>query len=424
MEVHNAYSEHSTESAFNERQKAKHLLKWMGDHDAVIPLIAIEQIARDYRGVCLTKAVPAGALVCSIPVHLLITYETAHVSRIGQMIKTRVDKNDDFQSQVYVACMLLEERCKGQSSYWAHYLDMLPASYSCIPIMFTSDELMYLNGSLVEYEIQSRRQSYLDEYKRLNEATDLMGKYSLDDYIWARLVVRSRIFGITIGAQRTAALVPIADMLNHKTSPDTCWTFDQVSNSFTLVSLTPLEANQQIFDSYGRKSRSTYLMNYGFIPDDLVDIHEIDDLDECLIVIKKSEVPQLDDDLHFRINQDLMSRECKILFQVIRQITAAPSLTSIEHEVRVINYFQTLISYSLSKFNTTIEADILLLRESKQKNRNITNAVRAVLTEKQLLQWYYNLCPLLITYWTTDINTDQECTQFTEQTLMYLRSIC
>jgi hypothetical protein len=39
--------------------------------------------------------------------------------------------------------------------------------------------------------------------------------YSLEEFSWARMMVASRNFGITIGETKTDALVPLADMLNH-----------------------------------------------------------------------------------------------------------------------------------------------------------------------------------------------------------------
>lgn len=40
-------------------------------------------------------------------------------------------------------------------------------------------------------------------------------RFSLDRFSWARMIVCSRNFGLTIDGVKTAALVPFADMLNH-----------------------------------------------------------------------------------------------------------------------------------------------------------------------------------------------------------------
>jgi histone-lysine N-methyltransferase SETD3 len=40
-------------------------------------------------------------------------------------------------------------------------------------------------------------------------------RFSLDRFSWARMIVCSRNFGLTVDGVKTAALVPFADMLNH-----------------------------------------------------------------------------------------------------------------------------------------------------------------------------------------------------------------
>ena len=41
------------------------------------------------------------------------------------------------------------------------------------------------------------------------------------------MIISSRIFGITINNKKTDALVPIADMLNHRTPKSTSWAFHE-----------------------------------------------------------------------------------------------------------------------------------------------------------------------------------------------------
>ncbi len=40
-------------------------------------------------------------------------------------------------------------------------------------------------------------------------------EYSLEEFSWARMMVASRNFGVTMGDLKTDVLVPLADMLNH-----------------------------------------------------------------------------------------------------------------------------------------------------------------------------------------------------------------
>jgi len=82
--------------------------------------------------------------------------------------------------------------------------------------------------------------------------------------VWARLAVITRIFGLEINSLQTDGLVPMADMLNHKRPRETSWTFDNKRQSFTITSLKALSRGEQVYDSYGPKCNSRFLVNYGF----------------------------------------------------------------------------------------------------------------------------------------------------------------
>lgn len=63
---------------------------------------------------------------------------------------------------------------------------------------------------------------------------------------------------------QTMAMVPLVDMLNHKRPPQTKWCYDQNTQSFLLTSTQPIAAHEELFDSYGAKCNSRFLLNYGF----------------------------------------------------------------------------------------------------------------------------------------------------------------
>lgn len=48
------------------------------------------------------------------------------------------------------------------------------------------------------------------------------------------MIVSSRIFGIIINGKKTDALVPIADMLNHKIPKMTSWFFSDERKGFVV----------------------------------------------------------------------------------------------------------------------------------------------------------------------------------------------
>lgn len=69
------------------------------------------------------------------------------------------------------------------------------------------------------------------------------------------------IDGLTL---QTMAMVPVVDMLNHKRPPQTEWHFDTAAQAFLLTTSRTVRAHEELFDSYGAKCNSRYLLNYGF----------------------------------------------------------------------------------------------------------------------------------------------------------------
>ena len=76
------------------------------------------------------------------------------------------------------------------------------------------------------------------------------------------------MFGVVIDGVKTNILAPFADMLNHKLPKQTAWNYVQAENGFGIESLTDIPEGTEVFDSYGKKCNTRYLLNYGFvIPD-------------------------------------------------------------------------------------------------------------------------------------------------------------
>ena len=79
------------------------------------------------------------------------------------------------------------------------------------------------------------------------------------------MMVCSRIFGIDIEGVKTDGFVPYADMLNHKRPRQTSWTYTDDREGFIIEALEDIKRGDQIYDSYGKKCNTRFLLNYGFI---------------------------------------------------------------------------------------------------------------------------------------------------------------
>jgi histone-lysine N-methyltransferase SETD3 len=107
--------------------------------------------------------------------------------------------------------------------------------------------------------------------KEMKEDYDLLinvipgySKYDYDLFRKMREVISSRVFGVTIKGKKNDIIAPYADMLNHKRPRQTHWNYDDTCNAFVIKGVSNVKKGDEVFDSYGIKCNSRFLLNYGF----------------------------------------------------------------------------------------------------------------------------------------------------------------
>lgn len=103
------------------------------------------------------------------------------------------------------------------------------------------------------------------DYQSVVSVDESFSRFSFEQFSAARLLVSSRVFGIVMEHVKTDALVPLADMLNHRLPKQTSWFYCDRSKGFVVQSLKEISAGSEVFDSYGQKCNSRFLLNYGFV---------------------------------------------------------------------------------------------------------------------------------------------------------------
>ena len=255
------------------------MIQWLINGGARFPKLYLQWYSDDYRGVhCLTR-IPADEQILYVPHSMIMTSAVAMDSDIGRAIQA---SNVELRSKhSYLAAFLLAEKAKGAASYWQPYIDSLPQHYANMPLFFKQPLIDHLTGSFTLAKIKDRIDSLRTEYDNLCAAVADFRHFTHDEFVWARLVVITRIFGLFIRGHKTDGLVAYADMLNHKKATadqadtDTKWTFDDGLDGFIITTLKPIPRGDQVFDSYGRKCNSRFFVNYGFTIDDNAEDNEV-----------------------------------------------------------------------------------------------------------------------------------------------------
>lgn len=223
----------------------------------------------EMRGVYATTEIKPNTICVSIPKKCLITVEMGQATEIGQAILNS-DLELDAPKHVFLMVYLLWDlKINGEQSFFKPYYDILPKTLKNMPIFWSTNELKYLEGSYLLTQIIDRNEAIEEDYKSICEISPQLKEIaSLEQFKWARMCVCSRNFGLQIDGNRTSALVPYADMLNHHRPRETKWTFCDDRQAFTITSLQSIYGGSQVYDSYGQKCNHRFLLNYGFAVED------------------------------------------------------------------------------------------------------------------------------------------------------------
>lgn len=236
-----------------------------------------------YRGVTMSRDVPANAEILAVDRRCIITVEHGKRTQVGQrMLMADPPLRLSAAKHCYTAVFLLLDQEAG-GSFFQPYYDVLPKSFPSMPLFWDREQLAWLRGSHLLAQVADRKRNLESDYREICRVSPDFARFSLHRFTVARMVVASRNFGIVVDGRKTDAMVPYADMLNHLRPRETRWTFNRHRQVFTIHSITPLRKGDQVFDSYGRKCNSRFLLNYGFTAEDNRDAESGRSLDELLV---------------------------------------------------------------------------------------------------------------------------------------------
>lgn len=247
------------------------LESWLSEGSS-FPFLYMRRYGPGARGVHARVDTAAETELLAIGHEYLITVEMGRASPIGRKIaQAGIERDLSAAKHCYLTLYVLWDR-KNEASFFQPYYRILPSAYPNMPLFWSETELLYLRGSYVVQQIRDRKANIRADYELIcTHAPEMRSLCTLEEFCWGRMMVASRNFGIVVDGIRTDALVPYADMLNHYRPRQTRWAFDNRKRCFVITSLQRLHAGQQVYDSYGKKCNSRFLLNYGFAVDNNVD---------------------------------------------------------------------------------------------------------------------------------------------------------
>ena len=392
------------------------LVKWLSDGGATFDKIKMRYYSEGYRGVHAKAKIKKKENFLYIPRNLLITLEMSKEAPVGaQMAKLKVPLLSPKHS--YLSSYVLQE-LYNKDTKWKPYLDMLPKDLSSFPIFFTHEEKKWLDGSPFLDQVEDKIKDMEKDYNAIAIVVPEFSKYTLEEFKRVRMLVSSRIFGVKIDGNKTDALVPLADMLNHKRPQETSWEYNEDKKGFIIEAKTGIERGDQVYDSYGKKCNSRYFLNYGFTVENndgnevpiKISLNEDDELQHAKKKILGNGISKT-----IRVSEDLTEKNMVHFFSFLRfvnfkgeamrlfefeimensskksdedgeesfQCTNIPPI-SIENETECLNQIKNQCTVQLEKYPTTHKEDLKILETNKDLTYNQRNCVIMRSGEKQV----------------------------------------
>ena len=396
-------------------------LRELYKYNSFFPKLEIHFYTDDYRGVLAKNNIVKDEIIMTIPKDCLISLETAFETEYGKKIGEFMYKELNSPKHCLLTAFLLYEE---KNPKYKYYFDLLPKDFSNFPIFYTQKELEYLKGSPFLLQILEKKDDMKNDYAKLCKYLPDFKQFSYLKFCHARLLISSRIFGISINDNKTDVLAPFADLLNHKRPRQTQWYYDDDLDSFVIQATEDIKEGEEIFDSYGRKTNARFLLNYGFCLED-------NDTSEFLMTINFNEnYPLFEQKKNFFQNEcqlmrtfnlnnnfyesqiiELLSFLRFILFdgdinELYNAISSSENIyngevpltfyyiqpISKELEIKVLKHLSLLCRRALGKYPTTFEEDLNLIKTKKKISFNLRNCLLLLMSEKTVLSYFIYFC--------------------------------
>lgn len=390
-------------------QKLATLLRWLEDGGARLPKLHIARQENGERSVLARSDIASGEAVLQVPRSHLITLEVARSSDIGRLIQSHINPDNE---EIYLASFLLQEKVR-PDSFWKPYVDTLPEAFPHVPLFFGDSERALLKGSFLLTLLEFQGYTLRQDHALLCQKVPGYERFSLEEFAWARLSVSSRNFGLKVGGLQGRALVPLADMLNHRRPPDVLWDTSADGQFFVMTAQNAVASGLEIHDSYGAKSNDLLLLHFGFVASD----NEQDELFLSLGLPEGTAMASAKQKLlglssptarqPFKVPLQLEHASTQRMFSFLRVACAAPlelprlaprlltGLGSIKplgvaNEERVLRALGAACEARLAAFDTSLDEDERLLRE-ETLSYNARSCVLLRREEKRMLRAWSEL---------------------------------
>eukprot|EP00891_Asterochloris_glomerata_P003649 jgi/Astpho2/3649/Aster-07852 len=358
----------------------------------------------------LTHALQPGETVFSIPSSCWITADTVRKSAIGR-------HTGDLAAWLQLALFLVQERAQ-PSSQWGPYVQSLPEDPDLL-VLWPEGDLQLLEGSQLLGTVLEYRQFFEVQWQEVEcslvqQHPDAFPAdvFTWESFLWAVATVRARIHAPLQGQQ--AALVPFADLVQHRRGRSQGWKLQSggmgfgKSQALSLAADRQLEAGEVVTMNFdAERVDSQILLDYGVVDtdspqagflltlsipdddkflDDKLDILELNGLQQAsTFTLFPNRAPSQEMTAFLRL-MNLQGGDAFLLESLFRNQAWGFMQVPVSegNEASVCSSMSAGCRQALKAYPTSIDGDLALLRDTEPGSRQ-HKAVAVRLGEKETL---------------------------------------
>ncbi|KAG2175165.1 hypothetical protein INT44_007653 [Umbelopsis vinacea] len=411
---------------------SNHFIEWLKANDATISdSLAIKDYRSEKagRGVVAIKDIKKDEVLFSLPRKVLLSEETSQLA-------TKPGMKDILNSQQgwapLILCLMYE--LKSKNSFWKPYLDILPNAFDT-PMFWEQKDIDELAGTgvpdkigredaenmfknTIQPIIKSHPDVFDENVHNLNLfhiCGSLIMAYSFHDELTPKPSSQANADDKTEEdeddeedeeeQEGIIAMVPMADMLNHRTGFNNARLFHE-PESLQMRAIKDIPASEQIYNTYGDLCNADLLRKYGFVdvpnefdiveisgdlvcdvscPADVTDeekeakvtfLLEEDVLDDYFVIEKNGDIPP---ELIASVQVFMMSSQEFSKAMEKRKVPKPKSTPSVMDKVKLI------LSKRLEQYKTTLEDDERMLSNADDLSTKKYNSIIVRAGEKRIL---------------------------------------
>jgi len=271
----------------NEQQ----FIEWLKENSCTVShSISLRRLPETGRGIIGAKDIKEGEVLFELSRSILLSSRNSSLAdflkektNLLQNKKNQEENEDDWEEEneddtdewMALSFSMMYEYSLGKKSKWFNYFNILPRQLST-PLFWNEKEIQELQGTSVYSKIGLDKitQDYKTKIEPLIKkyGDKFKGKaFTIETYLW----LGSIIMAYSFLDQDIVSMVPMADMLNHKTGHNNARLFYE-DNSLGMIATKTITVNEEIYNTYGDLSNSELLRRYGFVdnnnPFDIVEI--------------------------------------------------------------------------------------------------------------------------------------------------------